>query len=245
MRLSLLSIAFCLLVCCGLSPAPCLGNDQGIGKGVSKYQKVRTTAYTHTESDHVRYGRKNAIGTGLKLGKSYTSAASDWSRYPVGTRIRIREVPGVTFVIDDYGSALVGSNTIDLYHPTKRSMDRWGVRHVHIEILELGDFEKSREILAERTKWGHCRKMLASLPDEPIELLDPRQKTQPQNPSKNSPEPPDRNAEPEPEIRLAHLTPLASRDPSSPLPVIASRAEQPRKYRKRSFVPIPRRSVSG
>ncbi len=28
--------------------------------------KVRTTAYTHTESDHVTYGNKSALGTVLR-----------------------------------------------------------------------------------------------------------------------------------------------------------------------------------
>jgi 3D (Asp-Asp-Asp) domain-containing protein len=48
--------------------------------------KVRTTAYTHTESDHIRYQKKNAIGTQLKYGKT-RSAAADWSIFPLGMLI--------------------------------------------------------------------------------------------------------------------------------------------------------------
>jgi hypothetical protein len=48
--------------------------------------RVRTTAYTHDESDHIVYGVKNAIGTNLKFG-NVRSAAADWSRFPVGYEI--------------------------------------------------------------------------------------------------------------------------------------------------------------
>jgi hypothetical protein len=56
--------------------------------------RVRTTAYTHDESDHIVYGVKNAIGTNLKFG-NVRSAAADWSRFPVGTKFRIAGQPGV------------------------------------------------------------------------------------------------------------------------------------------------------
>lgn len=131
-----------------------------------KHLEVRTTAYTHTESDHVQYGRKTALGTRLKYGKSYSSAAADWSKFPVGTKFKIDGMPA-TFVIDDYGSALVGTETIDIYQPSRSAMNKWGVRHVDIKILEYGDFEKSREILEQRTKYSHCRKMLASIKKNP------------------------------------------------------------------------------
>ena len=65
--------------------------------------KVRTTAYTHTEAG----GRNNAVGTRLS-GKNVMSAASDWSRWPLGTKFRIVGTDDV-FKIDDYGSALIGT----------------------------------------------------------------------------------------------------------------------------------------
>lgn len=128
-----------------------------------KKRTVRTTAYTHSEADHIKYGRKAATGTTLRNTRSYTSAAADWSRFPVGTTFRIKG-SSTNYVIDDYGSALVGTDTIDLYHPSMSSMNRWGVRHVDIEITKFGDYERSREILAQRTKYRHCRTMLASIP---------------------------------------------------------------------------------
>ena len=100
-------------------------------------QKVRTTAYTATERDHRRYGQCSALGTPLKHG-CINSAAADWSRWPAGTRFRIRAT-GEIFVIDDYGWALAGTNTIDLYKPTYASMKAWGVRRVTIDVLEWGN----------------------------------------------------------------------------------------------------------
>ncbi len=123
---------------------------------------VRATAYTHTESDHRKYGRRNALGTQLMYGE-ITSAAADWSRYPVGTKFRVKQT-GKVYIIDDYGSALVGTDTIDLYVPTKLAMRRWGARYVDIEILEWGDLQRSREILKPRSRHRHVRAMLEGMP---------------------------------------------------------------------------------
>jgi len=123
--------------------------------------KVRTTAYTHTEADHLKYGRKNALGTPLRHGK-IKSAASDWSKYPVGTKFRIKET-GEVFEIDDYGSALVGTDTIDLYKTSKHQMRHWGVREVEIEVLEWGCFDESHTILEPRIHHRHVKKMFEAL----------------------------------------------------------------------------------
>ncbi|MDP9292392.1 MAG: 3D domain-containing protein [Verrucomicrobiota bacterium] len=118
---------------------------------------VRTTAYTHTEPG----GRKNAIGTRLSCGQ-VKSAASDWSRFPLGTKFKILTT-GEIRRIDDYGSALVGTNTIDLYKTTRGDMRTWGVRHVDIEILEWGSAEESLRILTPRARNSHVRSMIADL----------------------------------------------------------------------------------
>ena len=123
---------------------------------------VRTTAYSHQEADSQPYGRKNAAGTNLKYGK-VRSAAADWSVYPMGTVFRIEGEPYI-YEVDDYGSALVGTQTIDLYKPTMSSMRKWGVRHVDIEILRWGSFQKSLAILEPRqNKASHVRKMATSI----------------------------------------------------------------------------------
>ena len=126
----------------------------------SQIFQVRTTAYTHTEDDHLAYGRSTESGTTLRGERKYTSAAADWSRFPLGTTFRIvGDKSGTIYVIDDYGSALVGTSTIDIYRPSKESMNQWGVRHVEIEILEVGDIERSRRILASRKKWRFVNAM--------------------------------------------------------------------------------------
>ena len=120
-------------------------------------QKVRTTAYTHTEKG----GRRNAIGARLS-GSRTISAAADWSRYPLGTRFRIVET-GEHFVIDDYGTALVGTNTIDLYKTSRKAMRNWGVRRVDIEILQWGSDVQSLHVLKPRKRHQIVRRMIAGL----------------------------------------------------------------------------------
>ena len=123
---------------------------------------VRTTAYTHSESDHLIYGRLSALGSPLKFG-NIRSAAADWSRYPLGTKFRIKGQPSVVYEVDDYGSALVGTNTIDLYCPTRGMMDRWGVRNVGIEVLEWGSYSRSAEVMRNRVHYPHVRRMLTDI----------------------------------------------------------------------------------
>src|SRR5437016_3427658 len=43
----------------------------------TQFQRVRTTAYTHTESDHRCHGCQTAIGTTLRYDTVH-SAAADW-----------------------------------------------------------------------------------------------------------------------------------------------------------------------
>jgi 3D (Asp-Asp-Asp) domain-containing protein len=128
---------------------------------------VRTTAYTHNESDHIEYGARTAVGTTLKHGQ-VRSAAADWSIYPVGTVFQIQGDPSL-YIVDDYGSALVGTKTIDLYKPSFSSMNRWGTRHVTIQVIKWGSFEKSLAILKPRaSKASHVRKMVASIQARPV-----------------------------------------------------------------------------
>jgi 3D (Asp-Asp-Asp) domain-containing protein len=122
---------------------------------------VKTTAYSHLEADSLKYGRKNAFGTELRY-DNVRSAAADWSVFPVGTLFRITGQP-YTYRIDDYGSALVGTRTIDIYQPTKAGIKAWGSRMVEIEILKWGSYSRSREIMAARSKHPHVRAMLTSI----------------------------------------------------------------------------------
>ena len=119
---------------------------------------VTTTAYTHSEADHIKWGKSTAEGGKLRYEKDYTSAGSDWSSLPVGTEFII---PGIDrqYRIDDYGSALEGTNRVDLYFPTRRQMNRWGKRELDIVITKPGDWERSAKLLKGR-KAPHCRRML-------------------------------------------------------------------------------------
>jgi 3D (Asp-Asp-Asp) domain-containing protein len=135
---------------------PVIGGDREDLRGP---MAVRTTAYTHSESDHLIYGRKTALGSPLRFG-SIRSAAADWSRFPLGTRFRIRSQPTVIYEVDDYGSALVGTNTIDLYCPTRGMMNNWGVRHVDIDVVQWGSYARSADIMKDRVHYAHVRRML-------------------------------------------------------------------------------------
>jgi 3D (Asp-Asp-Asp) domain-containing protein len=121
----------------------------------SRFMYVRTTAYHHTEPG----GRQTAVGGYLR---PTHSAAADWSWLPAGTRFRIVET-GEDYVVEDYGSALVGRYTIDLYKRTREEMNRWGVRYVTIEVLQLGSYPVSLAVLIPRQKYPHVRQMVAGL----------------------------------------------------------------------------------
>ncbi len=122
---------------------------------------VRTTAYTQTEPG----GWANAISGRLRYSMHDSSAASDWSWLPLGTRFRMIST-GRTYIIEDYGSALVGRRTIDLFYPSRALMNQWGMRHVEIEILEWGSARRSLEVLADRRRHPQVRKMVASLNEQ-------------------------------------------------------------------------------
>jgi 3D (Asp-Asp-Asp) domain-containing protein len=136
---------------------PFLGINKPRATRRPKTLRVRTTAYTHTESDHRKYRKATAAGTTLKYG-SVRSAAADWSRFPVGTVFKING-DSSTYVVEDYGSALVGTSTIDLYKPSRSAMNNWGVRHVDIQILKMGCFDRSLRIMKDRRKNPHVRTM--------------------------------------------------------------------------------------
>jgi 3D (Asp-Asp-Asp) domain-containing protein len=197
------------------------------------FQHVRTTAYTHTESDHRQYGARNALGGELhaagpairradttrgipadlgeqfgyeriaysaaphqpfspdegtiitthvraktkpakskgpvKRAKAVTkksprigSAAADWGRWPAGTTFRLLST-GQMYRVEDYGWALAGRNTIDLYMPNQREMNWWGAREEPIQVLHWGDANDSLKLLVPRQRYKHVRRMVLEL----------------------------------------------------------------------------------
>ena len=188
------------------------------------FQNVRTTAYTHTESDHRQFTNHNALGGKLQAASgaihraeyspraipvsaddqsdyrraSYTqasvqpfslesrrvtkvvktkhgkkrvvvevkpqigSAAADWSRWPVGTVFRLLST-GQVYKIDDYGWALAGRNTIDLYMSSRSAMNSWGAREEGIQILRWGDPNESLCLLQAHQGYRHIHRMVLEL----------------------------------------------------------------------------------
>jgi 3D (Asp-Asp-Asp) domain-containing protein len=135
-------------------------------KTTGRKMTVRTTAYTAYEPG----GAYAASGVRLHFGGASYSAAADWSWLPLGTRFRMQET-GRTYVIEDYGSALVGKQTVDLFMPSGAAMRQWGCRTVNIEILEWGSKAMSLKMLEPRQRAGYVRKMVASLKKTPGNML--------------------------------------------------------------------------
>jgi 3D (Asp-Asp-Asp) domain-containing protein len=196
------------------------------------FQNVRTTAYTHTESDHTQYGARNALGGELHAAgpaihraenvaralvlsdsddvdvrrvsnsgatlqpfsmdetrttsrvitttrvtkttrgakravavskpRRIGSAAADWSRWPMGTTFRLLST-GQIYKVEDYGWALSGRNTIDLYMATQRDMNSWGARQEPIQILQWGDPQQSLQFLQSHQDYKHIKRMVLEL----------------------------------------------------------------------------------
>jgi len=155
-----LNLTISIAIVCLL--AGCAEQQSAIKRSTStsqtrRTQRVRTTAYTHGE----RGSHRNALDTTLSE-RHVISAASDWSRFPLGTRFRIVDTKE-EYIIDDYGPALVETNTIDLYKKTHLEMKRWGVRQVDIDILEWGSNEQSLNVLSPRAKHKYVRRMILAL----------------------------------------------------------------------------------
>ncbi len=80
--------------------------------------------------------------------------------YPVGTQFQI-EGDAHVYEVDDYGSALVGTDTIDLYKPSRAAMNDWGSRRVSIHVIKWGSFLQSLAIMKPRErKSPHVREMV-------------------------------------------------------------------------------------
>lgn len=144
-----------LLSSCAVEQTTTALKDANSGR---RRMTVRTTAYCRNERGAVA---RNAIG-GYLSGRQVMSAAADWSRFPLGTRFTIAGTND-EYMIDDYGWAMIGTNTIDLYKRSRLEMKRWGVRTVDIDIHQWGSAEQSLKILLPRAKHPKVRQMIAGL----------------------------------------------------------------------------------
>jgi 3D (Asp-Asp-Asp) domain-containing protein len=119
---------------------------------------VTTTRVTKTTTTH---GGKRAVAVGSKPPR-IGSAAADWSRWPMGTTFRLLST-GQMYRVEDYGWALSGRNTIDLYMANQRDMNAWGARQEPIQILRWGDRQQSLQFLRSHTDYKHIRRMVLEL----------------------------------------------------------------------------------
>jgi 3D (Asp-Asp-Asp) domain-containing protein len=125
-----------------------------------KATRVTTGATTRvTKSTTVR-GAKRAVAVSKpsKIG----SAAADWGRWPMGTTFRLLST-GQMYRVEDYGWALSGRNTIDLYMANRRDMNTWGARLEPIQVLHWGDPQQSLQILQSHADHKHIKRMVLEL----------------------------------------------------------------------------------
>ena len=90
------------------------------------------------------------------------SAAADWSRWPAGTVFRLLST-GQNYRVEDYGWALSGRNTIDLYMANQRAMNTWGARQETIEVLKWGNPQESLQFLRRHQDYRHIKRMVLEL----------------------------------------------------------------------------------
>jgi 3D (Asp-Asp-Asp) domain-containing protein len=102
--------------------------------------------------------RAGAVGRPPKIG----SAAADWSRWPMGTTFRLLST-GQIYRVEDYGWALSGRNTIDLYMANQRDMNSWGARQEPIQVLRWGDPQQSLQFLQSHQDYKHIKRMVLEL----------------------------------------------------------------------------------
>jgi 3D (Asp-Asp-Asp) domain-containing protein len=121
---------------------------------------IKTTITTTRTTTKSMRGAKRAVAVAKppKIG----SAAADWSRWPVGTTFRLLST-GQIYRVEDYGWALSGRNTIDLYMANRRDMNAWGARQEPIQILHWGDSQQSLQFLQSHQNYKHIKRMVLEL----------------------------------------------------------------------------------
>jgi 3D (Asp-Asp-Asp) domain-containing protein len=146
------------------APQPFLMNDEEtkskqVARKATAVTTTRTTATTRTVK--IVHGKRVVVKAKPQPPK-IGSAAADWSRWPVGTTFRLLST-GQIYRVDDYGWALAGRNTIDLYMATQAEMNAWGARQEPIQIVRWGDSEESLRLLTPHQDYKHIRRMVLEL----------------------------------------------------------------------------------
>ena len=123
-------------------------------------EETRTVTRTTKRVTKTTRGVKRAVA--ISKSPRIGSAAADWSRWPAGTSFRLLST-GQVYRVDDYGWALSGRNTIDLYMPNQREMNVWGARQEAIQILQWGDPQESLRFLRSHQDYRHIKRMVLEL----------------------------------------------------------------------------------
>jgi 3D (Asp-Asp-Asp) domain-containing protein len=133
-----------------------------------KGSRVTTTTVTTTRitktmkaTPVITRGGKRALAA-TKSPSRVGSAAADWSRWPMGTTFRVLST-GQMYRVEDYGWALSGRNTIDLYMANQRDMNSWGARQEPIQVLQWGDRQQSLQFLRGHQDYKHIKRMVLEL----------------------------------------------------------------------------------
>jgi 3D (Asp-Asp-Asp) domain-containing protein len=121
--------------------------------------RVKTTTKTTRVT---KKGRKVKRAIAVAQPPRIGSAAADWSRWPMGTTFRLLST-GQIYRVEDYGWALSGRNTIDLYMASPRDMNVWGAREEPIQVLRWGDPQQSLDFLRAHQDYKHIRRMVLEL----------------------------------------------------------------------------------
>ena len=127
-------------------------------KGTRVTTTVTTTRVTKTTTTTKGSKRAVAVSKPPRIG----SAAADWGRWPMGTTFRLLST-GQMYRVEDYGWALSGRNTIDLYMANSRDMNSWGARQEPIQILHWGDPQQSLQVLQSHIEHKHVKRMVLEL----------------------------------------------------------------------------------
>jgi 3D (Asp-Asp-Asp) domain-containing protein len=129
------------------------------GTRVITTTKVTTTRVTKTTAS--TKGTRRAVAAS-NVPPRIGSAAADWSRWPMGTTFRLLST-GQMYRVEDYGWALSGRNTIDLYMANQRDMNVWGARQEPIQVLHWGDPQQSLQLLRAHQEYKHIKRMVLEL----------------------------------------------------------------------------------
>ena len=137
-------------------------SNSSVGPQPFSMQEKKTTARVTTTTRVTKTTRGPKRAVAVTRQPRIGSAAADWSRWPQGTTFRLLST-GQIYRVDDYGWALSGRNTIDLYMATRSEMNNWGARQEPIQILQWGSPEESLRLLVPHQNHKHIRRMVFEL----------------------------------------------------------------------------------